>query len=136
MGDNIGLDDRDGVRTPMQWDRTLSGGWSSADPGDFYLPVIRELDHGSAAVNVADQQIDESSLLNWMRTLIASRPPEMGTATFVPLDVRDKGVLAFERGDITVLANFTDESKNVHNNGEAVSLTPFGWAWLRNGIHL
>jgi len=136
MGDNIGLDDRDGVRTPMQWDRTLSGGWSSADPGDFYLPVIRDLDHGPAAVNVADQQIDESSLLNWMRALIASRPPEMGTATFVPLDVRDKGVLAFERGDITVLANFTDESKTVHNNGEAVSLTPFGWAWLRNDIPL
>ncbi|MEN8239910.1 MAG: maltose alpha-D-glucosyltransferase, partial [Actinomycetota bacterium] len=75
MGDDISLQDRDGVRTPMQWDASHSAAWSDADPGSFYLPVITDGPYGSASVNVANQMVDESSLLHAMRSLITHRPP-------------------------------------------------------------
>ena len=39
MGDNIWLNDRDAVRTPMQWTPDRNAGFSTADPGKLYLPV-------------------------------------------------------------------------------------------------
>ena len=40
MGDNIWLNDRDAVRTPMQWTPDRNAGFSAADPGKLYLPVV------------------------------------------------------------------------------------------------
>ena len=37
MGDNIWLPDRHGVRTPMQWDASVSAGFSSST--SLYSPV-------------------------------------------------------------------------------------------------
>ncbi|NIU60870.1 MAG: maltose alpha-D-glucosyltransferase, partial [Pseudomonas stutzeri] len=73
MGDNIFLGDRDGVRTPMQWTPDRNGGFSRADPQQLYLPPIMDPIYGFEAVNVEAQQRDPSSLLNWMRRLIAVR---------------------------------------------------------------
>jgi maltose alpha-D-glucosyltransferase/alpha-amylase len=142
MGDNVDLDDRDGLRTPMQWDATTSGGWSSADPDQFYLPVIRDDAYGTSSVNVVDAQDDEGSLLNWMRNLISVRPSEMGTASYEPIETHDSGILGFNRGHIAVFANFTDTFKDIGAvegavlAGNAVltnadvTLPPFGWVWL------
>src|SRR4029079_16129707 len=73
MGDNVYLGDRNGVRTPMQW----NGGWtavfSQADPERLYQPLISNPLYGYQAVNVESQKRQESSLLNWMRRLIAIR---------------------------------------------------------------
>ena len=44
MGDNIWLSDRDAVRTPMQWSPDRNAGFSTADPGKLYLPVVQSLD--------------------------------------------------------------------------------------------
>jgi maltose alpha-D-glucosyltransferase / alpha-amylase len=38
MGDNINLGDRNGLRTPMQWNGGWNGGFSSADPERLYAP--------------------------------------------------------------------------------------------------
>jgi hypothetical protein len=40
MGDNIYLGDRNGVRTPMQWNSGWNAGFSSTDPERLYLPLI------------------------------------------------------------------------------------------------
>ena len=40
MGDNIFLNDRDGVRTPMQWSNDRNAGFSRANAQSLYLPVI------------------------------------------------------------------------------------------------
>jgi maltose alpha-D-glucosyltransferase/alpha-amylase len=51
MGDNIWLDDRNGVRTPMQWDSSPQGGFSRAKT--TYAPVIADGENGYQRVNVA-----------------------------------------------------------------------------------
>ncbi len=130
MGDDLRLDDRDGVRTPMQWDGSPSAGWSTADPALFYLPVIDDAEYGSGVVNVAAQREDPGSLLNWMRDLIASRPPEMGTAPYEPINTGDMGILGFRRGTVTVLANFTERPKRIALDDATVDLPPYGWEWL------
>src|SRR6185437_10114673 len=73
MGDNIYLGDRDGVRTPMQWTPDRNGGFSRADPAQLYLPPIMDAVYGYHAVNVEAQERSLSSLLNWMKRLIAVR---------------------------------------------------------------
>ena len=73
MGDNIYLGDRNGVRTPMQWTGDRNAGFSRANPARLYSPVIMDPVWGYEAINVEAQQSDPSSLLNWMRNMIALR---------------------------------------------------------------
>ncbi len=73
MGDNVYLRDRDGVRTPMQWSPDRNGGFSRADPAALVLPPIQDPLYGFQAVNVESQLRDPSSLLNWMRRMLAVR---------------------------------------------------------------
>jgi maltose alpha-D-glucosyltransferase/alpha-amylase len=73
MGDNFFLGDRDGVRTPMQWTPDRNGGFSRVDPARLYLPPIMDPVYGYQARNVEAQTTDTSSLLNWLKRLIAVR---------------------------------------------------------------
>ena len=73
MGDNIYLGDRDGVRTPMQWNADSNAGFSKAKPQQLYLPVIIDAEHHYQAVNVEAQQANSGSLLWWMKRAIAMR---------------------------------------------------------------
>ena len=73
MGDNVYLGDRNGVRTPMQWNPDRNAGFSRANPARLYSPVIMDPVFGYEALNVEAQQSDPSSLLNWMRNMIALR---------------------------------------------------------------
>ena len=73
MGDNIYLGDRNGVRTPMQWSADRNGGFSRATPAKLFSPVIMDPVYGYEAVNVEAQLGEASSLLNWMRNMIALR---------------------------------------------------------------
>jgi len=73
MGDNIHLGDRGGVRTPMQWSMDRNAGFSRCDPGQLYSPIITDPVYGYQAVNVEAQLGTPSSLLHWIRRLIAVR---------------------------------------------------------------
>ncbi len=73
MGDNLQLRDRDGVRTPMQWNDARNAGFSEAPPAALYAPVVSDPVYGYGAVNVEAQEKDPSSLLKWMRNLIRLR---------------------------------------------------------------
>ncbi|MCL4165284.1 UNVERIFIED_CONTAM: hypothetical protein GTU68_004727, partial [Idotea baltica] len=73
MGDNFYLKDRDGVRTPMQWDNGENAGFSHANPHSLYLPVIRDTEYSYRWVNVKRQQQTPNSLLNWTKRLLAKR---------------------------------------------------------------
>ena len=73
MGDNIYMGDRHGVRTPMQWSPDRNAGFSRADWARLYSPVIMDPVYGYQAVNVEAQQRTPTSLLNWMKRMIAVR---------------------------------------------------------------
>lgn len=84
MGDNIWLFDRNGVRTPMQWDSSPGAGFSNTDVEYFYTPLINNAEYASAVVNVADQRSDPQSLYNSIRHMIAirKRHPAFGRGSF------------------------------------------------------
>ncbi len=73
MGENIFLGDRNGVRTPMQWSPDRNAGFSRAEPETLYLPPLMDSVYGYQAVNVEAQTRSASSLLNWMKRLLAVR---------------------------------------------------------------
>ncbi|MBY0231207.1 MAG: maltose alpha-D-glucosyltransferase, partial [Gemmataceae bacterium] len=73
MGDNIYLGDRNGVRTPMQWSSDRNAGFSRGNPQSLYLPVVLDPEYRYEVVNVENQQNNPSSLLWWMKRLIAQR---------------------------------------------------------------
>ena len=73
MGDNFYLGDRDGVRTPMQWTPGRNAGFSDANPHKLYLPVVQDMDYHYESLNVEIQNRNPSSLLWWMKRIIAKR---------------------------------------------------------------
>jgi maltose alpha-D-glucosyltransferase/alpha-amylase len=100
MGDNIWLDDRNGVRTPMQWTSGTNAGFSGALPEKLYLPVIQIDPYGPQRINVTDQLSDPGSLLSQVKQLIAIRKqhPALGPGQLEWASVRDNpAVLAWYR---------------------------------------
>jgi maltose alpha-D-glucosyltransferase / alpha-amylase len=73
MGDNIYLGDRNGVRTPMQWTSDRNGGFSRADPARLFAPPVMDPVWGYQALNVEAQERSPSSLLSWMKRVMALR---------------------------------------------------------------
>ncbi len=99
MGDNFYLGDRNGVRTPMQWSPDRNGGFSKADPQLLYLPPVMDPVYGYTAVNVEAQSRDRSSLLNWMKRMIAVRKAHkaFGRGSLAFLSPGNRKILAYIR---------------------------------------
>jgi maltose alpha-D-glucosyltransferase/alpha-amylase len=113
MGDNIYLGDRNGVRTPMQWSGDRNAGFSRANPQRLYLPVIIDPEYHYEAINVEAQQNNSSSLLWWMKRLVALRKSHkaFGRGTLEFVRSNNPKVLAFVRQygeeQILVIANLS-----------------------------
>ena len=99
MGDNIWLPDRDSSRTPMQWTPDRNAGFSHADPGKLYLPVVQSLVYHYNQINVESQLAQSRSLLHWVRNVIHVRKahPTFGLGTMRVLETDNESVLAFVR---------------------------------------
>jgi maltose alpha-D-glucosyltransferase/alpha-amylase len=99
MGDNIYLGDRNGVRTPMQWNADRNAGFSKAVPAKLYFPVIMDPVWGYQAINVEAQESDPSSLLHWTRNMIALRKlfQVFGRGTLEFLHPENRKILAYIR---------------------------------------
>jgi maltose alpha-D-glucosyltransferase/alpha-amylase len=99
MGDNFYLGDRNGMRTPMQWSPDRNAGFSRADPQRLYLPPIMDPIYGYEAVNVEAQSREPSSLLNWIKRLIAIRNAHkaFGRGAFSMLHPANRKVFAYVR---------------------------------------
>jgi maltose alpha-D-glucosyltransferase / alpha-amylase len=99
MGDNIYLGDRNGVRTPMQWNPDRNAGFSGANRQRLYLPVIVDPEYHYEAVNVEAQRANPYSLFNWTRRLIALRKQykAFGRGSFELVRSENRKLLAFTR---------------------------------------
>jgi maltose alpha-D-glucosyltransferase/alpha-amylase len=99
MGDNIWLPDRDSSRTPMQWTPDRNAGFSHADPGKLYLPVVQSLVYHYNQINVESMLAQPRSLLHWIRNVIHVRKahPTFGLGTMRVLETDHESVLAFVR---------------------------------------
>jgi len=107
MGDNIFLGDRNGVRTPMQWSPDRNAGFSRCDPQRLCLPPVADPIYGFEAVNVEAQSREPSSLLNWMRRMLAVRKlsQAFGRGRLAFLRPGNRRILAYlrEYGDEVIL---------------------------------
>ncbi|NWJ48637.1 MAG: maltose alpha-D-glucosyltransferase [Chloroflexi bacterium] len=161
MGDNVYLYDRNGVRTPMQWNANHNAGFSTVDSAQLYSPVIEDPVFGYKWVNVEAQQHDPSSLLNWVKQLIKLRKqyPVFGLGELEFLYPENKSVLAYIRRDkdtrILVVNNLSSARQSCELDlrrfagsvpvdligevafpaiGDApysISAEPFGYYWLK-----
>lgn len=95
MAENLAIDGRQSVRTPMQWTDEKNGGFSTAPPSRLRRPLV-EGRFGPLAVNVAAQRREPDSLLSWMERLIRRRreTPELAWGTWEVLEADVRSVLA------------------------------------------
>jgi maltose alpha-D-glucosyltransferase / alpha-amylase len=113
MGDNVYLGDRNGVRTPMQWNMDRNAGFSMANPQRLILPVVIDPEYHFESLNVENQQQNPSSLLWWTKRLIALRKrfTAFGRGTIEFLTPSNSRVLAFvrqwEKERVLVVANLS-----------------------------
>lgn len=93
---------RTGDRTPMQWDRSANCGFSETK-GELYLPQL------NVKTDVASSEADPSSLLNWLKKLIAFRKAEKAlTDKAFAMNEPEKGLIVYDRGNLRVLINLGD----------------------------
>ncbi len=163
MGDNIWLFDRNGVRTPMQWDASPNAGFSTADPNRLYQPVIDDEVYGYKKVNVQAQRADPNSLYNTLKHMIRVRKQHetFGLGTFHFCLPDNEAVLAYLReyeGErILCVFNLSDQEETAHfegldcvgqtpvniltdetlppvqPNGYSLTLAPYAYLWLKLG---
>ena len=119
MGDNVYLGDRNSVRTPMQWSGDRNAGFSRANSQRLYLPVVIEPDFHYESVNVEAQQNNPTSLLWWMKRIIALRKryKAFSRGSLEMLTPENRKVLAyirrFDEETILVVANLSRQAQYV-----------------------
>jgi maltose alpha-D-glucosyltransferase/alpha-amylase len=126
MGDDVWRHDRNGVRTPMQWDASPNAGFSDAD--SLYEAVIDDEVFGYQQINVAQQQADPDSLWYAVRQMLLIRKQfkAFGRGTFEFFLPEQEGVLGYWRvyqapdapegttpERFLVVVNLTDEPQSI-----------------------
>ena len=114
MGDRLDLPDRDGLRTPMQWEDTPSAGFSTAPAERLVRPVVTDPDYAPSVRSVAVEEARPGSLLLRMRSLLRvynQNTAVLSSHRFLPVDLGDSPVLAYwrpgEGEEILCLYNFS-----------------------------
>jgi maltose alpha-D-glucosyltransferase / alpha-amylase len=81
MGEDLRLQERNAIRTPMQWFGGRNAGFSSAPAGRLVRPLVKTGPFRYQNVNVAGQRVDGGSLLLWFERMIRTlrECPEVGT---------------------------------------------------------
>jgi maltose alpha-D-glucosyltransferase/alpha-amylase len=134
MGDNIWLPDRDGVRTPMQWDDSYTAGFSSSK--NLYSPLIVQKPFDYQTVNVAAQQRDAGLLWHTIKRMVQVRKshPALGDGGLAWLETGSNSVLAFSRTSgrsrLLLVHNLSPESQDVTIHSDPYQTT---WTDLLSG---
>ena len=159
MGDDLSLQERDSVRTPMQWSHRANGGFSSAASDSMRLPPIDEGPYSYREINVAEQLRRPGSLLDWVQRAVRARhlSPELGSGRPRFFSAGDSRVLAHAcqalGRHVLILHNLADERVTVELDdaeewfgdlleifadqdyeppaGRRFELGPLGFRWFR-----
>jgi maltose alpha-D-glucosyltransferase/alpha-amylase len=121
MGEDLALEGRDSIRTPMQWSLLDNAGFSKSS--QTIRPVISGGDWGYEKINVTAQRQDPGSLLSWFERMIRTlkEAPEVGAGSCTHIDVAvPAGVLAHRADDISGTMVF------VHNLGTEDAVVDLG----------
>ncbi|MDX5438172.1 MAG: trehalose synthase, partial [Pontibacter sp.] len=117
MGDNLNLNERNAVRTPMQWSADKQAGFSKADK--LIHPIIDKGPYSYKHVNVETQRRTPDSLLNWMTALIRLRQEctEIGWGDWEILDTGSPHILGmhynWQGSSVLTFHNFEEKAKEV-----------------------
>ncbi len=162
MGDNIWLDDRNGVRTPMQWSSARNAGFSDATEELLFLPVLEKEPYLPRQINVADQQSDPVSLFATTRRMVEVRKQHhaLGWGDFQWVNVGADSVATYRRTfghpfggeSLLIINNLSEDVQNVSIprwlqghytdllSGEGTKLTlkftipSFSYRWLQRSL--
>jgi len=119
MGDNIWLPDRNGVRTPMQWNNQKNAGFSGVDSDKLYAPIIDNASFPLKEVNVETRTAQPGSIWHQIHDMIQIRKknPSLGLGEFSWLSIQDSGVAAYKRQSQAaawyIINNLTAETKTI-----------------------
>ena len=151
MGDNIELPDRNGVRTPMQWDTSPNAGFTTGTP---FAPLVQG-DMGYQRVNVASQLADKTSLFHSIRHMIQVRKQHrvfgQGSMEWVVTDNPALAVYTRRYQDEALLiinnlsnspqtmtlrseyrGTYVDLLSNADQNANSpITLQPYAYLWLK-----
>jgi glycosidase len=114
MGENLAVEGRAAVRTPMQWADGHNAGFSPAAADRLPAP-LPDGEYGPLAVNARGQRRDPDSLLNWFERLMRRRKetPELGFGEWEVLKHDVASVLAhacrWEDSTVVALHNLSPE---------------------------
>ena len=120
MGDDLSLKERLSVRTPMQWNNTKNAGFTTSSKP--VLPVIDAGIYSYQHVNVAASKLDNNSLLNWLRRMIALRKkhPEIAYGDWKIIKTNAPEVIAmlytWQGKQLLVVHNLDDAPKHIAIN--------------------
>ena len=157
MGDDLSLPERNSVRTAMQWADAPNGGFSDTTEA-LIRPVISKGKYAYKNVNVAQQQCEPGSFLNWMERIIRLRRqlPELGSGQYTTLDAGNRKVFAhsskldytliavqnlssqeiqvslteLQQSGVLVTEVFSNQPYKLPKDGE-IELTAYGYRWFR-----
>ena len=159
MGDNIWLPDRNGVRTPMQWNSEPDAGFSDVPAQSLYAPIINDDVYVPAHTNVQSQRQDPNSLWNTLRQMIRIRAEHhaFGWGEFEWIDLENDNIAGFQRnfeGEVILaIHNLSDSEQRIilktkksvksltdllsrkvfdSKNGRVeIDLAPYQYLWLK-----
>ena len=150
MGDNIELFDRNGVRTPMQWDDSPNAGFTTGEP---FAEIIKG-DLGYLHVNVASQLADKNSLFHTLKKMIQIRKQyyAFGRGSMEWVETGNRTVATYMRRykdeTLLIVNNLSGSSQTMslapENGGEfkelltedrialesSLTLQPYSYLWL------
>jgi maltose alpha-D-glucosyltransferase/alpha-amylase len=151
MGENLNLSDRNGVRTPMQWDDSPNAGFSSVKP----FSELVQGEFGYQQVNVANQMRDPDSLFRSIKRMIAVRKEHtaFGSSSIEWIETGNPMVASYLRehkGDTILIFNNLSDSTQVieipvkyqkktfdifraqpFSLSTTLELKPYSYRWLR-----
>jgi maltose alpha-D-glucosyltransferase/alpha-amylase len=132
MGEDLKLVGREAIRTPMQWDASRTGGFSTAPVTELARPLPTRGDYAPKRVNVESQRRERDSLLRWFEELIRvlRECPEIGVGEPSVVDIplpRSVLVHRFDapEGSILLIHNLAEEPVTIDLSGVDTGKRPY-----------